>query len=302
MKIIKQEYAEFLNIGLVQTSFDANEGYKKGFPMSSSEQNRAWKEIKSSFRSIGIGPERPKIIVFPELALPKPYIWEFIKLCGQFGSVGISGIDYEIDKIEKNVRNRSIVVVPINWPKEESSRFCNHFFVGKTYPSPLEAAKIGKAGYRFTSDPTFYLFDAGMFGKIGVCICYDVMDVERPVFYCGRVQHLIVISYNKDITSFNHISEALARTIFSNIIICNTGHYGGSIIISPYHDAYERTLYRYEGKQMLSISVVKLPVAKLIKAQKYIGIDDQVLKLGETKKIEKFFKPPPPGYNKRNIY
>ena len=68
------------------------------------------------------------------------------------------------------------------------------------------------------------------------------------------------------------------------MVICNTGHYGGSVCFSPYRHDYDRYVYKHEGKELFTTQVVKLPVAAFEEAQK--GND--------TKKL---FKNPPPGYD-----
>lgn len=132
-----------------------------------------------------------------------------------------------------------------------------------------------------------YLVDAGQYGKMGLAICADFYDIERFTIYRGRIQHLFIIAYNKDVKSFYYLAEAISRIVFCNVVICNTGFYGGSIAFAPYKDDYKRYVYKHEGGNLYTNQIVLLPVASLFKAQ--IGKDNDK------------FKSCPPGYEYKGI-
>ncbi|EHJ48860.1 hypothetical protein DFW101_2857 [Solidesulfovibrio carbinoliphilus subsp. oakridgensis] len=275
--------SEFLRIGLIQTTLDNNVAWTKAPRMELSEEIRAWNEIQRGLASINSSPFKPDIVILPELALPRPHIRDFKRICAELGVIGITGVDYLVDSDKSTVSNQALVVVPQNWPKG-TGKYCTPFYVGKTYPAPFEEKTISNFGLRFKPDPTLWLFDSDSFGHIGVCICYDFMDIERSAIYCGKIHHLFVLAYNRDSTSFYHLAESLSRTIFCNVVLCNTGHYGGSLVISPYYDPYRRTIYRHEGSGLFTIQVVQLPVFDLHEAQ------------SSSAPRRGLFKNRPPGY------
>lgn len=144
-------------------------------------------------------------------------------------------------------------------------------------------------------DPTYYLFDGVDIGRFGVAICYDLMDLERAALYAGRIQHLFVVAYNQDTQSFFHISEALSRVMFCNVVICNTGYYGGSVAVAPYYVPWKRTIYKHEGSSLATSQVVTLPVRDLVEAQ------HGVRKTRPTDGVELLFKNPPPQLQHRLV-
>ena len=130
----------------------------------------------------------------------------------------------------------------------------------------------------------FYIVDLGKYGKLGVSICADFYDIERYTIYKGRIQHFLIIANNKGITSFYFLAEAVSRLVYCNVVICNSGHYGGSVCFTPSKYEYQRYSYKHEGHDLFTTQIVSLPVDALWKAQ------------SENMEALNGFKNPPPGY------
>lgn len=260
--------ADFLRVGLVQTTVDNGSAWTKTLHMTRMEEERAIAEIQQHLFSLGREDPKPELIILPEVAVPLGYLPRLRKAAASLNSVLIAGMDFQLTRSGSNrVVNRAAVIVPDHWAKASRSSRTTLRYVGKTYPSYKEKANLNSLGYEFRSIPEVWVFDAGQFGRFAVAVCYDFLDLERVAMYRLNIQHLFVVSYNQDLTSFDHAAEALARMIFCNVVICNTGTYGGSLVVSPYLRPERRLIYRHSGPKLSTSQTVALPVRDLRLAQ-----------------------------------
>jgi hypothetical protein len=278
-----QVMIEFLNVGLIQTTTDSNSAWKEGPPMHWLEQSLAWEEIQRTLRDFRASEPKPHLILAPELSVPRGRISQLRRAAAALGSIIIAGVDYRLDYAARTARNEAVVFVPSGWKVHGRSSSATEMFVGKTYPAHREAEKLKTAKWTYVHEPSFWIFEGAEAGQFGVSICYDFLDLERALMYKGKLQHLIVIAYNRDGDSFRYMAESLARTVFCNVVVCNTGYHGGSVAITPYYTAWERTVYRHHGNQMLASQIIRIPVRQMIEAQQ-----------GSCRPLR--FKSPPPGW------
>lgn len=195
---------------------------------------------------------------------------------------------YRCDHATSQVWNEGFAVIPKGFFQKRPSRYCTRVTFGKTYPAPKEESLLlhMTPSWQFEGDQNVYVFDCGPYGRFGVSICYDFMDVERALMYRGKIEHLFVLAYNQDLGMFRSLADSLSRTVFCNVVICNTGFFGGSLAVSPYYDPYRRTAYSHGGGGLFTTQVIQLPVCGLI--QRMNGVAERE---GKSE-----FKDPPPGF------
>lgn len=269
-----EEKSNDLKIGFIQVNFDSNAAWGPSnnisLSMKPEVENFVWQEILKGFHKMNNHHTKPDIIIIPELTIPLPYIIKLKELAKNINVVVFAGLEWFIDILNKKVENKAIMVVPNNWNTNLNSQFSNSTLLGKNNPSNGEKKTIFgfNSDYKFKPDDNMYIIDSGEYGKIGFAICADFYDIERFVVYKGRVQHIIILALNKDTNSFFAISEAVARLVMCNVVICNTGEFGDSLAFSPYKKDYQRMIYRNQGAGLFATQVVKLPVKTLIKDQK----------------------------------
>lgn len=287
--------ADSVTVGIVQTTVDHEIAWPKTATtpqMSSTQDAKAWHEICKAMKAFADGETQPKIVILPELSLPRTRIDDFEQLVCSLNVIAFVGADYRLNHLGRVARNEGLVFVPRNYFDNYPSRTCTRIVFGKTDAAPAERNALQglTPSWAFEGDDNVYLFDSEESGNIGITICYDFMDLERALLYRGRIQHLFVIAYNRDLGMFKSLADSLSRTIFCNVIICNTGHYGGSTVVSPYYEAYRRTLYAHEGNGLYTTQVVELPVKGVLDAlNNNCGLDPATGK--------QLFKHAPPGLN-----
>ncbi|MCO4856497.1 carbon-nitrogen hydrolase family protein [Herbaspirillum sp. WGmk3] len=276
-----------VTIGIIQTTLDARAAWNESSDpkIGIREDNRAWHEIRRAMKALRDQDDQPQIVLLPELALPRTRLDDFQRLVCSMNVLAIVGVDYRLDHTANSAKNEGLVLVPRNIWRKRPSRYASRIWFGKHTAAPAESDGLKKYSppWSFNGDENVYAFDAGPFGRFGVAICYDFMDIERALLYRGRVHHLIVLAYNRDIKMFESLAVSLSRTVYCNVIVCNTGYYGGSLLVSPFYEAHKRIGYSIDGGSLFSAQSVTLPIQ---------GLDDAIHGRSDPKN----YKHLPPGF------
>lgn len=279
---------KLLNIGIIQAIVDSNLAWSDTPQMDVYEANAIWRQIQAAFASFQemSDTKKPDIVVIPELAVATYFESRIKSYAQKIGAIVVAGLDFK--QYDNNrVSNRAIFYVPRDWPhgKQVGKVKATSFYFGKRFASQEETKIINQDwNMSFVPCNEFYIVDLAGYGKLGVSICADFYDIERYAIYKGRIQHLLIIANNKDIKSFYFLAEAISRLVYCNVVICNSGHYGGSVCFTPAKHEYQRYSYKHEGHDLFTTQIVSIPVDALWKAQ------------SEDRDALNEFKNPPPGY------
>lgn len=278
---------QYLKVGIVQCIINSKLLWNNSCQMDLYEANAVWKQVLSAFASFQEMSEtnRPDIIILPELAVSSLFESRLKKYAQSVGAIVIAGLDFNLLGNNK-IENRALFYIPRDWPKSKNvgTVKSQSFYFGKRFPSQEEKNCFTLWGKTFSPCNTFYIVDLAEYGKMGISICADFYDIERYAIYKGRIQHLLIIANNKDVKSFYFLAEAISRLVFCNVIICNSGLYGGSICFTLSKNDYDRYRYKHEGHELFTTQIISLPVDSLFKAQ----IGDE--------KCKTLYKSCPPGY------
>lgn len=285
-----------LNVGVIQTSLDdeaawvddMSGNWKHCVRMSFHEERRAKKGIRHYLASLRSMERQPDIVLFPELAVPIGFEPKLRRAAEELESIVIAGLDYRIDPTQPGpaVSNEAVVIVPRRLRGQQIALRTEVRRVGKAYPAPGEKKKLLKitgSSVEFVPDPAVWIFESTDLGKFSVAVCYDFMDLDRIAMYRNRIQTLFVLAYNRDTTSFDHLTEALGRMLFCNVVVCNCGKFGGSQAVTPFREPHKRTIYRHSGQKLPNSQLIELPLASLLAHQNGGGSKD--------------FKSLPPGFS-----
>jgi hypothetical protein len=279
--------ASFLSIGIVPTLLPSSAWAPSQLEMQAEAAEHSWAEVERAFRQFLAGAESPEVVMIPELSVPRSKVSALRRLAGALGCVVLAGVDFHATG--GRAMNRACLLIPWTWPDRRPSQSSKLVWIGKAYPAETERKHLAdqQPPLVFQPEPNLWIFDAGVLGRFGVCLCFDFMDVDRPPLYRGQIHHLFVLAHNKDVGSFAHVAESLARTIYCNVIVCNTGWFGGSIAITPYYDHSKRPVFQLLGRELSSTQVIKVPVRAIDRA-----IREGIL----TADGERVLKGLPPGF------
>jgi len=130
----KRIYDEELAVGIIQTTVNGEFAWPRSGAsprMSSAQDAHAWQEICKAMRALKDGDVAPKIVVLPELSLPRTRIGDFEKLVCGLNVVAFAGIDYRLDHGTRQARNEGVVFIPAGFWNGRPSRSCTRIIFGK---------------------------------------------------------------------------------------------------------------------------------------------------------------------------
>lgn len=100
--------------------------------------------------------------------------------------------------------------------------------------------------------------------RITASICYDATDIALAADLRSRSDLYIVCALNKDVGTFDRMTEALHYHMFQGVILVNNGQYSGSSFFMPFGNAYERQIFHLHGQPQASIAFAEVHPRKLV--------------------------------------
>lgn len=172
--------------------------------------------------------------------------------------------------------------------------------------SNSEKGSFENNSYSFIPGHDLSLFHTRSFGDLAILICFDLMRIETLSFLKGSIHHLFVPAYNRDLETFKGLAETIVKTCFSNVVIANTGEYGGSVARAPYYDNHLREVATVMGNRLFEALVFDLPVESLARYRKHDSNFDNSIS-DKNKDLYnggkgRIFKSLPPDFNDRSSF
>lgn len=233
--------------------------------------------------------DRSHFVLLPEFFLPRRLLYRYIKERSiRYKCIIMGGLEYGIDKYSQNMLiNEAFIVIPDNLFRKTIGGNATIIKIPKLHPAPEEMDTLAGKGYDFKYGNRLYHFSSKKLGNFAILICFDFMNLPVQAILQGQIQTLFVLTYNRDISSFNSIAETLLRLLLCNVVICNTGYYGGSAAFTPLRSPnYKRKVLQINGNRTQVGVTIQLPVKDIWKAQHGVN------QIGDHKY---FFVPPDYG-------
>lgn len=275
-----QKLPALLKVGLIQPNLDLiprkHWDYSARRLRMSEEfaEFRAWPAIWHGLRAVRAGirdanasrntPSPPAIVLIPELMVPRRRVTHLKRYAQRENMIIVAGVEYR--SASYWARNEAVVIIPAEDRTQTASARC--FWIGKRYPAPNELESLEQyEGLRFVTSQDLTAINTKLTGTFGVGVCYDLYAVQTLVGFQGRILHLFIAAYNRDIQTFDSLGDAAMRLLYCNVVIANGGTYGGSVAVSPYYDPHMREVLRIRGQGVDAAENFRLPLEPLRAAQ-----------------------------------
>ena len=95
-------------------------------------------------------------------------------------------------------------------------------------------------------------------------ICYDATDIALAADLGSRSDLCLICALNKDVGTFDRMTEALNYHMYQGVILVNGGEYGGSSLFMPFNKPYSREVFHLHGQQQASIAFAEVHPSQLI--------------------------------------
>lgn len=206
----------------------------------------------------------PSLLVLPELGIPRDWFRAVAKYVVEHNSHGlIAGLEYE-HTAKGIVENQVHTVLPGPY------RVAATWGWTKRFPAREEGESLQSNRLRFSglggatsTRPRTVVRSA--FGDISVLICSELLEANRIADLLGRVELVLVPSWNPDTASYDHLIQSVGMHLNAIVAVANNGHYSDCRAWAPKTVRWRRDLCRLVERDTDSVVSVEIPLASLRK-------------------------------------
>ena len=205
----------------------------------------------------------PCLLGLPELSIPRDWfraVADYVIRVGKFGLV--AGLEYLHDLSRPVVLNQAYAVLPgpfsaaATWPWT------------KRLPARQEATELNSLPIKVSFLPRVAQTPRrtvvhSPYGRFSVLICSEMLEARRTADLLGRVELVLVPSWNRDTASYDHLVKSVATQLHAIIAIANNGHYSDSRAWAPLTKRWERDLCRLVQRNIDTIVFVDIPLSSM---------------------------------------
>jgi hypothetical protein len=108
---------------------------------------------------------------------------------------------------------------------------------------------------------------------LSASICYDATDLALASDLRSRSDLYIVCALNRDVGTFDRMSEGLHYHMFQGVIVVNNGQFGGSSFFMPFREPFHRQVFHLHGQPQATIAFAEISPQKLV--ERPSGLEDE---------------------------
>ena len=103
---------------------------------------------------------------------------------------------------------------------------------------------------------------------ITASVCYDATDLTLAADLRSRSDLYIICALNRDVGTFDRMSEALHYHMYQGVLLVNNGRFGGSSFFMPFDKPFHRQVFHFHGQPQVAIAFAEICPEKLVNRPK----------------------------------
>ena len=103
---------------------------------------------------------------------------------------------------------------------------------------------------------------------ISASVCYDATDLALAADLRSRSDLYIICALNRDVGTFDRMSEALHYHMYQGVLLVNNGQFGGSSFYMPFEKPFHRQVFQLHGQPQVAIGFAEICPEKLVNRPK----------------------------------
>ena len=133
---------------------------------------------------------------------------------------------------------------------------------------------------------------------ITASVCYDATDLTLAADLRSRSDLYIICALNRDVGTFDRMSEALHYHMYQGVLLVNNGQFGGSSFFMPFDRPFHRQVFHFHGQPQVAIGFAEISPEKLINRPKPNTVANGMVTKADSKSTppEATWKTPPAGW------
>jgi hypothetical protein len=231
--------------------------------------------------------EDSEILIFPECFIPINLLSTLTRFSQQNQCLLITGLEHIV--VHNIAYNFVVTILPFEL---DGIKDATVIFRLKNNYSPDEERLILK-NHLIVPKPNMPRLDIFNWKNIyfSISYCFEMANISYRSQLKGKIDLLIGIEYNRDISYFSNIVESATRDLHCFVAQVNTSHYGDSRLSKPSESA-KKDLLRLKGGTNDTILVSSIDIYQLREFQRLYTLLN----------TNNEFKPLPPDFKLSEVY